>query len=163
MMANYFLSSSSSSAVGRMGRKKEEGGKECGGVEVDCSLSRTAHKWSARFQDQTREDAREGREGGTREGGRVFCHTCQTFIPTGWGRTVIQSVSRDKSNSLRPSTTLFAPPGGSERVSHACTLGGRGNGERAPMRYIASDAIDAFEVRAVFCSMRRQLPFFLAQ
>ena len=31
------------------------------------------------------------------------------------------------------------------------------------MRYIASDAIDAFEVRAVFCSMRRRLPFFLAQ
>ena len=31
------------------------------------------------------------------------------------------------------------------------------------MRYIASDAIDAFEVRAVFCSMRRRLPFFPAQ
>ena len=52
-----------------MGRKKKrEGGREVE-VEVDCPLSRTAHKWSARFQDQTRAARRRKREGGKREQG----------------------------------------------------------------------------------------------
>ena len=55
-------------AEGEDGAEEEKGGREEGReVEVDCPLSRTAHKWSARFQDQTRAAEEEG---GKEEGGR---------------------------------------------------------------------------------------------
>ena len=105
-MANYFLSPSSSSSWGRMGRKKKrEGGRK---VEVDCPLSRTAHKWSARFQDQTR--AAEGRRKGGREDGFSATPVRHLFGPDG----------KDTDDS-----EIKAIPGGRrrrsicERVSHA--------------------------------------------
>lgn len=143
--------------VGEDGAEEEKGGREEGReVEVDCPLSRTAHKWSARFQDQTRAAEEEGgREEGARKRGRVFCHTCQTFIWTGWeGHRRLG----DKSNSRRPPPPLYLRTGEScTHVRSAVDGAGKENGELAPLSQARCD-VTPLKLVPASCSMRRQFP-----
>ena len=102
----FFVGEDGAEEEKRMGREE---GRE---VEVDCPLSRTAHKWSARFQDQTRaaEGGREGR--GSKEERTGFLPHLSDIYLDRMGRTPTND------------SEIKAIPGGHrrsicERVSHA--------------------------------------------